>query len=290
MRVLLVYPNATRNHRWGYLGPSRSRSRWSTSGGARLDGHDVRLWTCACTTRTGGNATRLSARGGGVHGLLDARAPQPRGLSDRPGLVPGCQTVAGGHHATLERWTSRAADGPRVVAKGAAVPAACPAGEGRARAGITGTCSRVDGESFRGRAERLRHRHHPVPYRTLVPETVPATSSLDEAHRAAAHHGDAPTGTFCALWRIMDGRYTSATRHGGRGAEDDPERYVFFVDYEPFVDSKRMCTCGGHPGRGIEGVSLQPHRIPAARPGPDEALHSSVSGPLFGVEPSSTGI
>jgi radical SAM superfamily enzyme YgiQ (UPF0313 family) len=59
--------------------------------------------------------------------------------------------------------------------------------------------------------------------------------------------------TFCALWRIMDGRYYKRdTDTVIAELRTIPERYVFFVDDEPFVDPKRMW----HLAEGIRDAGI----------------------------------
>jgi radical SAM superfamily enzyme YgiQ (UPF0313 family) len=110
--------------------------------------------------------------------------------------------------------------------------------------GVPGVWSRVDGEFvFGGEQTALQIDSLPRPDRTLAQEDR-QSYYIDWMRPIALMRttvGCPYRCTFCSLWRIMDGRYYK--REINSVVEEIasiPERYIFFVDDEPFVDPKRM--------------------------------------------------
>jgi radical SAM superfamily enzyme YgiQ (UPF0313 family) len=162
-------------------------------------------------------------------------------------LVPRCVNVVGGHHATLEPVDFFEPEIDHVVTGEGVRPfrAILKLVEaGQPVSGLPGVWSRVEGEfKFGGEQEAFTMGSIPPPDRTLVPEDR-ERYFIDWMKPIALMRttvGCPYRCSFCALWRIMDGRYYK--REVDAVVEElktIPEKYVFFVDDEPFVDPKRM--------------------------------------------------
>jgi radical SAM superfamily enzyme YgiQ (UPF0313 family) len=122
--------------------------------------------------------------------------------------------------------------------------------------GLAGVWSRVDGEfKYGGEATTFDLGSIPPPDRTLAPEDR-SGYYIDWMRPIALMRttvGCPYRCTFCALWRIMDGRYYKRDIDAVvQELKTIPERYVFLVDDEPFVDPKRMW----HLAEAIERAGL----------------------------------
>jgi radical SAM superfamily enzyme YgiQ (UPF0313 family) len=249
MRVLLVYPNAKKEIiGWGDMGAIAEPIALEYIGaGAREKGHDVRLLDLRLHTEDL-EPTLLEFRpdvvgvtGYSMHVL---RALEVCRIAKR--LVPGCTTVAGGHHATLEARDYFEPEIDHVVIGEGVRPfqSLLALKENGATAEVPGVWSRVNGEfRFGGTQPTLQIDTLPRPDRTLA-EADRASYYIDWMRPIALMRttvGCPYRCTFCSLWRIMDGRYLKRDIDAVVAElQSIPERYVFFVDDEPFVDPKRM--------------------------------------------------
>jgi radical SAM superfamily enzyme YgiQ (UPF0313 family) len=109
---------------------------------------------------------------------------------------------------------------------------------------IASVWSRVNGEfAFGGEAPAFDINQIPLPDRTLA---SPDRNDyyIDWMRPIALMRttvGCPYRCSFCALWRIMDGQYYKRdVDQVVAELESIPEKYVFFVDDEPFVNSRRM--------------------------------------------------
>jgi len=250
MRVLLVYPNAKKEIiGYGDMGAIAEPLALEYVGaGARLDGHEVRLLD-------------LRLHNEDLHDVLREYRPDVLGVTGysmhvlrnlavcriAKELVPHCQTVVGGHHATLEPVDFFEPQMDHVVIGEGVRPfrrMLTLLTSGHPVQGVPGVWSRVDGEfQYGGEAQTYDIGSIPPPDRALVPEDR-QKYYIDWMKPIALMRttvGCPYRCTFCALWRIMDGRYYK--REVDAVVEElktIPERYVFLVDDEPFVDPKRM--------------------------------------------------
>ena len=250
MRVLLVYPNAKKEIiGWGDMGAIAEPIALEYVGaGARLEGHDVRLLD-------------LRLHNEKLHETLAEYQPDVVGVTGysmhvlrnlevcriAKQLVPACRTVVGGHHATLEPTDFFEPQLDHVVVGEGVRPfrrLLTLMQGGHPVRDVPGVWSRVDGEfRFGGEAQTYDIGSIPPPDRSLAPEDR-ASYFIDWMKPIALMRttvGCPYRCTFCALWRIMDGRYFK--REVDAVVEElktIPERYVFFVDDEPFVDPRRM--------------------------------------------------
>jgi len=250
MRVLLVYPNANKEIiGWGDKGAiAEPIALEYVAAGARLDGHEVRLLDLRLHNEDLDDVLRdfqpdiVGVTGYSMHVLRSLEV-----CRIAKALVPLCRTVAGGHHATLEPVDFFEpqmdhvviGEGVRPFRKILSLMAA-----GQPVQEIPGVWSRVDGEfKFGGEPTTFDIGSVPPPDRTLVLDDR-ARYFIDWMQPLALMRttvGCPYRCTFCALWRIMDGRYYK--RDVDAVVEElktIPERYVFFVDDEPFVDPTRM--------------------------------------------------
>lgn len=250
MRVLLVYPNANKEIiGWGDMGAIAEPIALEYVGaGARLDGHDVRLLDLRLHNDELQDTLRdfrpdvVGVTGYSMHVL---RALEVCRIAKE--LVPGCRTVVGGHHATLEPVDFFEPQMDHVVIGEGVRPfrqLLSLLEKGQPARDIPSVWSRVDGEfKFGGEAASYDIGTLPAPDRTLVPDDR-ARYFIDWMRPIALMRttvGCPYRCTFCALWRIMDGRYYKREIDAVVAElETIPERYVFFVDDEPFVDPKRM--------------------------------------------------
>ncbi|MBI5443161.1 MAG: cobalamin B12-binding domain-containing protein [Deltaproteobacteria bacterium] len=262
MRILLVYPNAKKEVLGsGDLGAVAEPIALEYVGaGARLDGHDVRLLDLRLHPEGLDEALRTfrpdvaGVTGYSMHVLRALEVC--RRVKE---LAPGCMTVAGGHHATLEPIDFLEPEVDLVVAGEGVRPfrqILSRRQRGEPVPDVAGVWSRVGGTfRFGGDQEGYDLGSIPCPDRSLT---------AGDRHR---YHIDwmrpialirTTVGcpfrcSFCSLWRIMGGHYVE--REIDAVVEElrsIPERFVFFVDDEAFVDSKRMWALG----RSIEKADL----------------------------------
>jgi radical SAM superfamily enzyme YgiQ (UPF0313 family) len=250
MRVLLVYPNAKKEIiGWGDMGAiAEPIALEYVAGGARLDGHEVRLLDLRLhqpdleDTLTSYRPEVVGVTGYSMHVLRNLEV-----LAIAKALVPDCITVVGGHHATLEPTdffepqvdhvvVGEGVQSFRVLLSGLQL--------GRPVQDVPGVWSRVDGEfRFGGEPPPYDLGAIPLPDRTLVPEDRPHyfIDWMKPIALVRTTVGCPYRCTFCSLWRLMDGRYhkrdIASVVDELRGIA---ERYVFFVDDEPFLDPGRM--------------------------------------------------
>ena len=250
MRVLLVYPNANREIiGWGDMGAIAEPIALEYVGaGARLDGHTVRLLDLRLHNEELDATLRdfqpdvVGVTGYSMHVLRNLEV-----CRIAKELAPGCRTVVGGHHATLEPVDYFDPQVDDVVTGEGVRPfrrILSLMADGQTVHGIPGVWSR-DGSGFvfGGEAGGYDIGTIPPPDRTLVPDDRPRYF-IDWMKPIALMRttvGCPYRCTFCALWRIMDGRYYKREIDAVvEELQTIPERYVFFVDDEPFVDPKRM--------------------------------------------------
>jgi radical SAM superfamily enzyme YgiQ (UPF0313 family) len=262
MRVLLVYPNANKEIiGWGDMGAIAEPIALEYVGaGARLDGHEVRLLDLRLHNEELDDTLRefqpdvVGVTGYSMHVLRDLEV-----CRIAKSLVPGCQTVVGGHHATLEPVDFFEPQIDHVVIGEGVRPfrrmlSIMQAGDPVQR--VPGVWSRIDGEfTYGGEATAYDIGSIPSPDRALVPEDR-ARYFIDWMRPIALMRstvGCPYRCTFCALWRIMDGRYYKRDVDAVVAELTTiPERYVFLVDDEPFVDPKRMW----HLAEAIEAAGI----------------------------------
>jgi radical SAM superfamily enzyme YgiQ (UPF0313 family) len=262
MRVLLVYPNANKEIiGWGDMGAIAEPIALEYVGaGARLDGHDVRLLDLRLHNERLEDTLRefrpevVGVTGYSMHVLRNLEV-----CRIAKELVPGCQTVVGGHHATLEAVDFFEPQMDHVVVGEGVRPFQKMLSlmqSGHPVQGLPGVWSRVDGEfEYGGEPTTFDLGSLPPPDRTLAPEDRSAYY-IDWMRPIALMRstvGCPYRCTFCALWRIMDGRYYKRDVDAVvKELQTIPERYVFLVDDEPFVDPKRMW----HLAEAIERAGL----------------------------------
>jgi radical SAM superfamily enzyme YgiQ (UPF0313 family) len=250
MRVLLVYPNANREIiAWGDLGAiAEPLSLEYIAAAVRRQGHEARLLD-------------LRLHEAALDGVLRDYQPHLVGVTGYSmhvrralevcqrtrQLVPGCRVVAGGHHATLEPsdffvpQVDFVVNGEGTRPMGALLERL---GAGEAVRDVPGVWARHDGEFvYGGETPPFDVNSIPLPDRSVT---------RGDRHRyfidwmkpialVRTTVGCPYRCTFCSLWRIMDGRYYK--RDIERVIDELAsleERYVFFVDDEPFVDPGRM--------------------------------------------------
>jgi radical SAM superfamily enzyme YgiQ (UPF0313 family) len=250
MKILLIWPNS-RNEvlGWGDLGAiAEPLALEYLAAGAKLDGHDpvvldLRLHPDALAATiddVGPDVVGVTAFS--MH-VLTALAICARVKA----LRPGCQTVIGGHHATLlpEDFFEPQVD---FVISGEGVrPLRALLEAFRSNAdpsGIPGVWSRVDG-AFRsgGVPLPLDMDELPMPGRSAT-ATDRQTYFIDWMKPVALIRttvGCPYRCTFCSLWKIMDGQYLK--RDIDRVVEEMAtisEEFVFLVDDEAFINGRRM--------------------------------------------------
>jgi radical SAM superfamily enzyme YgiQ (UPF0313 family) len=250
MKILLIYPNARREIiGWGDLGAiAEPLALEYLAAGARLDGHEVRILDLRLhpneleLTVWGFQPDVVGVTGYSMHVLrMLAICQQVKQVR------PECRTVVGGHHATLmpEDFFERQIDCV-VVGEGVrpfrALLQAFEAGGGGL--GVPGAWARAEGRfQFGGAPPKLDIDTLPFPDRSLVREDR-SCYFIDWMKPIALMRttvGCPFRCSFCSLWKIMDGRYYK--RDVERVVEElslIPERYVFLVDDEPFVNPRRM--------------------------------------------------
>jgi radical SAM superfamily enzyme YgiQ (UPF0313 family) len=262
MRVLLVYPNAKKEIiGWGDLGAIAEPIALEYVGaGAKQDGHEVKLLDLRLhnddleKTLLEYRPEVVGVTGYSMHVLRNLEVCR---IAKR--LVPDCTTVVGGHHATLEPTDFFEPQIDHVVTGEGVRPfrALLSLLQNRAAAqGLPGVWSRTDGEfRFGGDQPSLQIDSIPRPDRTLAVADR-ERYYIDWMRPIALMRttvGCPYRCTFCSLWRIMDGRYYKRDIEAViEELKTIPERYVFFVDDEPFVDPKRMW----HLAEAIEGAGI----------------------------------
>jgi len=158
-----------------------------------------------------------------------------------------CLTIAGGHHATLlpEDFFEPQVD---LVVSGEGVTPLKEIVKARQNnlsfEGIKGVWCRVNSVFVSGGEQSIISVDHlPFPNRTIVGADR-QQYFIDWMHPVALLRtsvGCPYRCTFCSLWKIMDGKYHK--RSIDRVIEEIKiikEEYVFLVDDEAFIDSKRM--------------------------------------------------
>lgn len=271
MRVLLVYPNASKEIiGWGDLGAVAEPIALEYVGaGARLDGHDVRILD-------------LRLHPGDLESTLRDFQPEAAGVTGYSmhvlrnleicrsikAVLPSCRTVAGGHHATLEPIDFHEPEIDFVVTGEGVRPfraILAALARGAAASGIPGVWSRSEaGFVFGGEQDSIELDALPRPDRSLT---------AGDRHRyyidwmrpialLRTTVGCPFRCSFCSLWRIMDGHYVrreiDAVVEELRAIE---ERFVFFVDDEAFIDSRRMWALA----EAIEQADLGKHYFAYSR-------------------------
>jgi len=262
MRILLVYPNAKKEIiGYGDMGAIAEPIALEYVGAAaRQEGHDVKLLDLRLHVEDLDRTLReyrpdvVGMTGYSMHVLrvLDVA----RRVKE---LLPDCVTVVGGHHATLEPTDFHEPQIDYVVVREGTFPFRAllrRLSAGEPVQGIPSVWSRVDGKfTFGGEPPPFDIDSIPLPDRTLVPEDR-QKYYIDWMKPIAMMRttvGCPYRCTFCALWRIMDGRYYK--REVSRVVAElktIPERYVFFVDDEPFVNPERMTDLA----RGIAEANI----------------------------------
>ena len=250
MRVLLVYPNAKKEIiGWGDKGAIAEPIALEYIGAvAKSEGHDVRLLDLRFhnddleSTLLDFRPDIVGVTGYSMHVL---RALEICKIAKS--LVPDCKTVVGGHHATLESQDFFEPQMDFVVIREGTLPFRSllqSLAAGDMQPSIPSVWTKVDGEfNFGGEAAPFDINAIPVPDRHLTEEDR-AGYYIDWMRPIALMRttvGCPYRCSFCALWRIMDGQYYK--RDVEQVVEElasIPEKYVFFVDDEPFVNTRRM--------------------------------------------------
>lgn len=244
MKILLVWPKVTGD--WYAI--SEPLALEYVAAGASADGHEVRILDERLhrdeldDTLTQFRPDIVGVTGFSMHvlaGLAICRRAKE--------LVPGCRTIAGGHHATLmpEDFFEPQMD---WVAQGEGVAAfrrllrALESGESNPV--IPGLWGRHDGRFLHGgEPEKFDINALPAPDRTLVDADRPHyfIDWMRPVALARTTVGCPFTCNFCSLWKLMDQKYHIR--------DNDPvveelrsieEEFVFFVDDEAFINGKRM--------------------------------------------------
>ncbi|MCB1741144.1 MAG: cobalamin-dependent protein [Gammaproteobacteria bacterium] len=250
MRVLLVYPNAKKEIiGWGDMGAiAEPIALEYIAAVARDCGHEVRLLDLRLhvddldQTLLDFEPDIVGVTGYSMHVLraleICARAKE---------LFPSCVTVAGGHHATLEPIDFFEPQMDYVVVREGTQPfrnLLNALSSGRREMSIPGVWGRIDGEfSFGGEAPAFDIDAIPMPDRSLCIQDR-SEYYIDWMKPIALMRttvGCPYRCSFCSLWRIMDGKYYKREiERVVDEMEQIPERYIFLVDDEPFVNSRRM--------------------------------------------------
>jgi radical SAM superfamily enzyme YgiQ (UPF0313 family) len=162
-------------------------------------------------------------------------------------LKPDCLTIAGGHHATIfpEDFFMPQVD---LVVKGEGVhplnAIVRALEEGRDFSGIKGVWRREGtGFVFGGKQEPFPIDSLPFPAREVAGEDR-QKYFIDWMHPVALLRtsvGCPYRCTFCSLWKVMDGRYHKRSIDQViEEVKQIKEEFVFLVDDEAFIDSRRM--------------------------------------------------
>ena len=250
MRVLLIYPNAKKEIiGWGDLGAIAEPIALEYVGAAaRQDGHEVRLLDLRLhiddldDTLNEFRPDVIGVTGYSMH-VLRALEVCRRAKE----LFPDCTTVVGGHHATLEPVDFMEPEIDYIVIREGTLAfrrILAQHGSHSDTSDIPGVWSRVNGEfRFGGEPPELDIDSIHVPDRSLTPQDRPRyyIDWMKPIALLRTTVGCPYRCSFCSLWRIMDGQYYK--RDVDLVVEElknVPERYVFLVDDEPFVNARRM--------------------------------------------------
>lgn len=250
MRILLVYPNAKKEIiGWGDKGAiAEPIALEYIAAVGREMGHEVTLLD-------------LRLHGNELDATLERVHPDMVGVTGYSMHVlrcleicaraklfnPDCLTIVGGHHATLEPVDFFEPQMDYVIKGEGTGPfkdiLACIAQDRPVR-DLPGVWSRVNGEFELG-ADPLKFDidQIPPPDRTLIPADRDQYF-IDWMKPIALMRttvGCPYRCSFCALWRIMDGRYYKRDIECVvEEMRSIPEKNIFIVDDEPFVNSRRM--------------------------------------------------
>ena len=250
LKVLLVYPNAEKELiAYGDEGAiAEPLALEYVAGAACADGHEVKLLDLRLHIDELEDTLRdfqpdvVGTTGYSMHVL---RALAICATAKR--ICPNAYTAVGGHHATLEP-TDFFEPQMDFVFKGEGT---IPFREVLRRieadepiVDVAGCFARVDGEFVLGAAPAAFDINElPPPKRDLVPEDRPRyyIDWMKPIALLRTTVGCPYRCSFCALWRIMDGRYYKRDVQAVvEELASIPEKYVFFVDDEPFVNPTRM--------------------------------------------------
>ncbi|MBM4312406.1 MAG: radical SAM protein [Deltaproteobacteria bacterium] len=250
MRVLLVYPNAnTKVIPWGDAGAIAEPIALEYLGAVAVgEGHEVRLLDLRLhhdlldETLDSFQPDLVAVTGYSMHVLRCLEVC--RVAKER---VPSCRTIAGGHHATLEPVDFFAPEVDYVVVGEGSRPFRAVLRELADQtppAAIPGTYTRVEG-TFRSGGPPLPFDFDaiPCPDRTLARDDRKDyyIDWMRPIGMVRTSIGCPYRCSFCSLWRIMGGRYV--TRRGDSVVAElrtIPERYIFLMDDEPFIQAERM--------------------------------------------------
>lgn len=250
MRVLFVYPNSAKEI-IGYMdlgAISEPIALEYVAAGAKMDGHETKLLDLRLhaddldSTLISFDPDVVAVTGYSMHVMRNleicARSKE---------LLPGCKTVVGGHHVTLE---ARDFFEPQmdflVIGEGVhtfrqilrRLESSEPV------VGLPGVWARADDQFQYGGAT--------APYDI---NTLPHPDRTLAAHDRSEYHIDSmrPVAlarttvgcpyrcSFCSLWRIMDGHYYKRDIDDVvREFASIPEKHIHLSDDEPFVNQRRM--------------------------------------------------
>lgn len=250
MKLLLIYPN--RNQEiigWGDLGAiAEPLALEYIAAGAKLDRHSVRILDLRLhprdldTTLLDFQPDVVGITGYSMHVLRNLAIS--RRIKE---ILPQCVTVVGGHHATLmpEDFFEPQIDAV-IVGEGVKpfrqVLQRLESGQTIAR--IPGVWSRIEGEfQSGGDALSFNLEDIPLPDRiiTLFDRGAYYIDWMKPIALLRTTVGCPYRCSFCSLWKIMDGRYyTQDIDRVIKELHTIPERYIFLVDDEPFINVKRM--------------------------------------------------
>lgn len=249
-RVLLVYPRADRDlSDWADHGAlAEPLALGYLAAAARMDGHepkiiDLRLHSYDEYERLLRDFEPhiVGVTGYSMHVLRCLEICQTA-----KNEVPTCLTVVGGHHATLEPIDFFEPQVDYVVGgEGVGPFRKILALDSSARAWpVPGIHAQIDGE--------FKHGGAPVPFDINdIPWPVRDLTGSDRQEYnmdwmkpialARTSVGCPYRCSFCALWRIMDGRYyTREIERTAQEIQSIDEEYVLLVDDEAFVNKRRM--------------------------------------------------
>jgi radical SAM superfamily enzyme YgiQ (UPF0313 family) len=249
MRILLVYPNSNVEIiGWGDLGAIAEPLALEYIGAAAKDeGHDVQILDLRLTpdhlvpTLFAYQPDVIGVTGYSMHVL---RMLEICALAKQ--ILPNITTVVGGHHATLLPVDFHEPQVDYVVVGEGTLPfrEVLAQVDGKVDGPIASVWSNTP-SGFRSGGEALPFDIDaiPPPDRSLTAESR-HRYFIDWMNPIALLRttvGCPFRCSFCSLWRIMDGKYFR--RDVERVVEEMgtvPERYIFLVDDEPFVSTRRM--------------------------------------------------